>query len=94
MSDVVNKEALLAVVPDEALKARIDFLMADRKHILQERDRSFALMLERIEKSEAAQVKLREVLTRIRDYCGHSPTTQAELNCAAWAEAALAQAVK
>lgn len=81
MSSAVDKEAVLA--------ARIDFLMADRKHILQERDRSFALMLARLEKAEMAQNKLRVVLTRIRDYCAHSPQTQGELNCAAWADTVL-----
>ena len=33
---------------------------------------------------------LRKALERIRDYCAHSPMTQCELNCAAWASAALA----
>jgi hypothetical protein len=30
-----------------------------------------------------------EIMTRIRNYCAHSPISQGEINCAAWANAAL-----
>ena len=46
----------------EALTAQLESTLRDRKLILEERDRTFALMLARAEKTEADNARLREAL--------------------------------
>jgi hypothetical protein len=47
----------------EALTAQLESTLRDRKLILEERDRTFALMLARSEKAEADNARLRKLLT-------------------------------
>jgi len=42
-------------------------------------------------KAEAMAEKLATALTRIRNYCANGPISQGEINCAAWANNALAE---
>ena len=52
------------------LEKRTAAVMADRKLILEERDRTFALTLERAEKAEAERDRLRIALTDAESYLG------------------------
>ena len=55
----------------EALTAQLESTLRDRKLIIQERDRTFALMLARAEKAEADNARLREALTGIKRAAAH-----------------------
>ena len=57
------------------LEKRTAAVMADRKLILEERDRTFALTLERAEKAEAERDRLREALEYILAECTLSDNT-------------------
>jgi hypothetical protein len=52
----------------EALTAQLESTLRDRKLILEERDRTFALMLARAEKAEADNARLLKALTDARAY--------------------------
>jgi tRNA C32,U32 (ribose-2'-O)-methylase TrmJ len=55
----------------EALTAQLESTLKDRKLILEERDRTFALMLARAETAEADNARLREALTGIKRAAAH-----------------------
>ena len=59
----------------EVLEKRTAAVMEDRKFILEERDRTFALMLARAEKAEAERDRLREALEYILAECTLSDNT-------------------
>ena len=69
----------------EALTAQLESTLKDRKLILAERDRTFALMLARAEKAEAENARLREAgekaICHITGY-GEASTARIELRAA------------
>lgn len=49
-------------------EAKVTRLRADLRHVIDERDRTFALMLARAEKAEAERDRLRVALLKIAEY--------------------------
>jgi hypothetical protein len=60
--EVAHKSKAAAI---DTLTAKCDAVMKDRAHIMAERDRTFAVMLERAEKAEARVERMREALVEI-----------------------------
>ena len=67
---ITDKEALEVADRIESLTAQLESTLRDRKFILEERDRTFALMLARAEKAESESARLREDLEEL-DFLRH-----------------------
>jgi hypothetical protein len=77
----------------EALTAQLESTLRDRKLILEERDRTFALMLARAEAAEADNARLRDVVLEAdKLLCGDLTGLQWKRECRSflvWARAVL-----